>query len=76
MSALKEQIDTAIYWADRCKLILSKDDITPDERVELETLAAIAIELIKSASPSKLRDARRIVELRYRMKNDKANDRS
>jgi len=32
MSALKDQIDTAIHWADRCKSILSKDDITPDER--------------------------------------------
>lgn len=64
MSALKEQVNTAIHWADRCKAILSKDDITPDERVELETLCAIAIELIKSASPSKLREAGRTVELR------------
>ncbi len=64
MSALKEQIETAIHWADRCKSILSKDDIAPDERVELETLCAIAIELIKLASPSKLREAGRIVELR------------
>ena len=64
MSALKEQIQTAIHWADRCKSILGKDDITPDERVELETLCAIVIELIKSASPSKLREAGRVVELR------------
>jgi len=64
MGALKEQIETVIYWADRCKYILSKDVIEPDERVELETLCAIAIELIKSASPSKLREAGRIVELR------------
>ena len=71
MSALKEQIDTAIHWADRCKLILSKDDITQDERVELETLCAIAIELIKSASPSKLREAGRIVELRNLARNIK-----
>lgn len=76
MSALKEQVNTAIHWADRCKSILSKDDITPDERVELETLCAIAIELIKSASPYKLREAGRIVELRYRLKeiNDNTND--
>jgi len=64
MSAIKEQIETAIHWADRCKDILRKDVIAPDERVELETLCAIAIELIKSASPSKLREAGRIVELR------------
>jgi len=47
MSALKDQIDTAIHWADRCKSILDKDYITPDERVELSTLCAITIELIK-----------------------------
>jgi hypothetical protein len=71
MSALKQQIQTAIHWADRCKLILSKDDFSPDERVELETLCAIAIELIKSASPSKLREAGRIVELRNLARNIK-----
>lgn len=70
MTAIKDQIATAIHCADRCKEILSKDEIAPDERVELETLCSIAIELIKSASPSKLRDAGRIVELRYRMKNE------
>lgn len=72
MSALKEQIETAIHWADRCKEILSKDVIKPDERVELETLCAIAIELIKSASPSKLREAGRIVELRNLSKKIKS----
>jgi len=71
MSALKEQIATAIHWADRCKYILSKDVIEPDERVEMETLCAIAIELIKSASPSKLREAGRIVELRNLARNIK-----
>lgn len=71
MSALKEQIETAIHWADRCKDILSKDVIEPDERVELGTLCAIAIELIKSASPSKLREAGRIVEMRYLLKDIK-----
>jgi len=72
MSALKEQIQTAIHWADRCKDILSKDVIEPDERIELETLCAIAIELIKSASPSKLREAGRIVELRNLAKKIKS----
>lgn len=73
MTAIKDQIATAIHWADRCKEILSKEVIEPDERVELETLAAIAIELIKSASPSKLRDAGRIVELRFRLKEIKCD---
>jgi len=72
MSSIKEQIETVIYWADRCKYILSKEVIEPDERVELETLCAIAIELIKSASPSKLREAGRIVELRNLAKKIKS----
>lgn len=72
MSAIQDQIKTAIHWADRCKDILSKDVIEPDERVELETLCAIAIELIKSASPSKLREAGRIVELRNLAKKIKS----
>lgn len=61
MTAIKEQIDTAIHWADRCKAILGKDRITQEERVEIETLCAIAIELIKSASPYRLREAAMIV---------------
>jgi len=68
MTAIKEQIDAAIHWADRCKTILGKEAITQEERAELETLCAIAVELIKSASPSKLREAGRIVEIRYRIK--------
>lgn len=71
MSALKEQIDAAIHWVDRCKAILGKEVIEPDERAELETLCAIAIELIKSSSPSKLREAGRIVELRNLARNIK-----
>jgi hypothetical protein len=72
MSALKEQIETVIHWADRCKDILGKEVIEPHERIELETLCAIAIELIKSASPSKLREAGRIVELRNLSKKIKS----
>lgn len=36
-----------------------------DERAELETFIAIAVEVMKSASPSRLREAARTVELRY-----------
>lgn len=43
----------------------SPDRIEPHERIEIETLlCAIAIELIKSASPYRLREAARIVEIR------------
>jgi len=34
------------------------------DKEEIQTLCAIAIELIKSSSPSKLREAARIVEIR------------
>ena len=39
-----------------------------DERAEIETFVAIALELMKSATPSRIRDAARIVEIRYLMK--------
>lgn len=39
-----------------------------DDRAELETFVAIAIELMKGASVSSLRSATRTVELRYLVK--------
>ncbi len=51
----KQCIATLVGWGD-------------EERAEMETFCAIAIELMKSATPSKVRDAARIVELRYLMK--------
>jgi hypothetical protein len=39
-----------------------------DDRAELETFCAIAIELMKSATPSRMREAARIVELRFYLK--------
>ena len=41
-----------------------------EERAELETFAAIAIELMKFANPSQVRAAARIVEIKYLMRND------
>lgn len=64
MSALKEQKATLEHWVRRCKAILGKEVIEPDERVELETLCAITLQLIASSSPYKLREAGRTVELR------------
>lgn len=68
MSAKQQQHDLATHYADRCNEIFSKDAITEDELVEIETLCAIAIELIKNASASVVREAGRIVEIRYRIK--------
>lgn len=39
-----------------------------DDRAELETFCAIALELMKDSSPSRLREAALKVELRYHMK--------
>ena len=64
MRALKEQADLAAYWADRCKAILHDKQVLNDEdRIELETFCAIGVELIKSASPFKLREAARNVDI-------------
>ena len=41
-----------------------------EERAELETFSAVAIELMRYSTPSTLRAAARIVELRYLIKNN------
>lgn len=48
---LKSCVASLIGWGD-------------DERAELETFIAVAIEVMKKTNPSKVRDAARIVELR------------
>lgn len=40
-----------------------------DERAEIETFVAIAVEVMKRTTVSKLREAARIVELRYLLKD-------
>ena len=70
MSALKEQGNLAVFWADRCKEILRDKGVMDDhDRADLETFVAIAVELIKSASPYRLRKAAMDVEIRHRIKN-------
>lgn len=53
---LKACVAALIGWGD-------------DERAELETFVAVALEVLKKTNPSKLRDATRVVELRYLMKD-------
>ena len=55
---LKACIAELIGWGD-------------DERAELETFVAIAIEVMKKANVSKLREAAMTVELRYHLKGVK-----
>lgn len=71
MSANKQQHDLAVHWADRCAVIFGKESITPDERIEIETLCALGIELIKLSSAYRLRKAGRLVEIRYLNRSDK-----
>ncbi len=53
---LKSCVAALIGWGD-------------DERAELETFIAVAIEIMKKTNPSKLREAARTVELRYLIKD-------
>jgi hypothetical protein len=55
---LKSIVAALIGWGD-------------DERAELETFCAIAIEVLKTANVSKIREAQRIVELRFFMRDVK-----
>jgi hypothetical protein len=49
---LKSCVAALIGWGD-------------EERAELETFVAVAIEVMRKTNPSKLREATRLVELRY-----------
>lgn len=53
---LKSCVAALIGWGD-------------DERAELETFIAVAIEVMKKTNPSKLRDATRVVHLRSLLKD-------
>ena len=64
MSAINEQRKLAEHYAYVCKEIFAKEAISESDKEEIQTLCAIAIELIKSSSPSKLRESARIVEIR------------
>lgn len=59
---LKQCIAELIGWGD-------------DERAEVETFLAIAVEVMRKTNPSKLRECARVVELRYisRELNDQNN---
>lgn len=55
---LKQCIAELIGWGD-------------DERAEIETFVAIAIEVLKTTNVSKIREAARIVHLRFLLKDTK-----
>lgn len=58
---LKSCVAELIGWGD-------------DERAELETFVAIALEVMKRTNVSKLRECAQIVELRYWIKDDQQRE--
>lgn len=60
MSAIKYQQDTIDHYAE-----IIMRDLPENATPELQTFCAIAIELMKTATPSRLRDAARLVEMRH-----------
>ena len=63
MTATKYQQDLINHYAG----IVTKE-LQDNASAELQTFCAIAIELMKSATPSRLRDAARLVEMRHMTK--------
>lgn len=60
MSAIEYQKQLIEHYANLLTQLL------PDDApAELQTFCAIGIELMKSATPSRLRDAARLVEMRH-----------
>ena len=57
---LKACIATLIGWGD-------------DERAEVETFIAVMLEILKRTNPSKVREAARIVNIRYLIKEGEKN---
>ena len=64
MNAKQQRTELAEHYAAECNRIFSSDVISADDRIEIETLCALAIELIKNAAPSVVREAGRVVEIR------------
>lgn len=65
MSAIKYQQDLIQQHVDMLNEFKSKETITCEDIIKFETFCAIAIELMKTATPSRLRDAARLVEMRH-----------
>lgn len=71
MSAKKEQAELATKNADLCNRVFNEGICTDEDWIDIQTLCAIGIELIKSASAYKLREAGRNVGIRYWNKDKK-----
>ncbi len=65
MSAKQDQARLAESAMAMCQDVFSKEDLTEDDWIDIQTLCAIAVELIKKSSPSAVRDAGRTVEIRF-----------
>ncbi len=65
MSAKQDQARLAESATAMCQDVFSKEELTEDDWIDIQTLCAIAVELIKKSSPSVVRDAGRTVEIRF-----------
>lgn len=68
MTATKYQQDLINHYAEVVTKEL-QDNASP----ELQTFCALAVELMKTSTPSRLRDAARLVEMRHMTKGLKDN---
>ncbi len=69
MSAKKQQSDLAERSAAMCEEVFNKEVISYEEWTAIQTLCALAVELIKTSSPSVVREAGRTVEIRFLERN-------
>lgn len=69
MSAKKQQAELAKKVTAMCEEIFAKEHLSEEDRVDIETLCAMAIELIKHSAPSVVRKAGMNVELRFRLRD-------
>lgn len=74
MSAIKEKQDLISNTADDLARIFNSPEVSEADWVNLLTYCALCIELMKSATPSKLREAARNVELRHYLRDRNANE--
>ena len=65
MAATQYQKDLINHYVNELNEFKTKVEITAEDIIKFETFCAIAIELMKSATPSRLRDAARLVEMRH-----------
>lgn len=68
MSAIEGKQNLINKVADDLERIFNSEEITEEDLITLSTYGALLIEVMKSSTPSKLREAGMNVEIRHRIK--------